>query len=96
MKVQWTDTALGHLSALHDYVAQDAPLYARALVDRITTRSKQIARFPRSGRTVPEYEDEAVREVFEGNYRIIYELLPERVDVLAVIHGARELPDRLR
>ena len=96
MKVQWTDTALGHLLAIHDYVAQDAPLYARALVDRITARSKQVGQFPRSGRTVPEYEDEAVREVFEGSYRIIYELLPKRVDVLAVIHGARELPDRLR
>ena len=92
MKVFWTDTALGHLTAVHDYVAQDAPIYARLLVDRLTSRSKQIGQFPHSGRAVPEYEDAQVREVLEGNYRVIYEVHPDRVDVLAVIHGARELP----
>lgn len=96
MKVEWTNTALGHLQSIHDYVARDAPLYALTLVDRITARSVQIGQFPRSGRAVPEYEDEAVREVFEGTYRIIYEIRTERIDVLAVIHGARILPGRLR
>jgi plasmid stabilization system protein ParE len=33
-----------------------------------------------------------VREVIEGAYRIIYRILLDRVDVVAVIHGARELP----
>lgn len=44
---------------------------------------------------MPEYEDENVREVIEGRYRIIYRILSDRVDVVAVIHGARELPPRL-
>lgn len=95
MKVRWTDTALGHLTAIHDYVAQDAPIYARSLVDRLTDRSKQIGRFPRSGRMVPEYEQEDVREIIEAPYRIIYRILPERVDVLAVVHTSQEKP-RLR
>jgi toxin ParE1/3/4 len=92
VKVLWTDTALGHLTAIHDYIAQDAPLYARILVDRLTSRSKQIAQFPGSGRVVPEYEDEQVRELLEGTYRVIYEVYPDHIDVVAVIHGARELP----
>jgi len=92
MKVRWTDTALRHLRSIHDYVAQDAPLYALVLVDRLTSRSKQIAEFPRSGRMVPESEDEQVREVLEGSFRIIYEIRSDRVDVLAVIHVSRESP----
>ncbi|MGH7556292.1 MAG: type II toxin-antitoxin system RelE/ParE family toxin [Gemmatimonadota bacterium] len=46
MNVHWTESALRHLSAIHDYISQDSPIYARDFVDRITSRSKQIADFP--------------------------------------------------
>jgi plasmid stabilization system protein ParE len=31
--------------------------------------------------------------VFLYSYRIIYRLLPEQIDVLAVVHGAKPLPE---
>lgn len=40
MKVYWTDQALGHLRAIHDYIAQTLPEYARRTVDRLTRRSE--------------------------------------------------------
>jgi toxin ParE1/3/4 len=92
VRVHWTDTAAAHLTALHDYIALDSSFYARRTVDRLTSRSKQLARYPHSGRMVPEYEQEDVREVIEGAYRIIYRILPQQIDVLAVVHSARELP----
>jgi len=61
------------------------------MVDRLTRRSQQVASFAYSGRRVPEYEMEQVREVLEGPYRIIYYIQAEQVDVLAVVHGARDL-----
>jgi len=39
---------------------------------------------------VPEYELDDIREVIEGRYRIIYLIESTQVQVLAVIHGARE------
>ncbi|HYR11026.1 MAG TPA: type II toxin-antitoxin system RelE/ParE family toxin [Longimicrobium sp.] len=92
MRVHWTESAAGHLTALHDYIARDSTVYARRMVDRLTSRSKQLARFPQSGRMVPEYQQDDVRELIEGPYRIIYRILPQQIDVLAVVHGARELP----
>jgi len=92
MNVRWTDTAIGHLQAIHDYIAQNSPIYAQRVVDRITRRSQQIASLPRSGQIVPEHGLDEVREVFEKPYRIIYRILPDRIDVLAVIHGMRRLP----
>jgi plasmid stabilization system protein ParE len=83
----------GHLDAVYRYIAQDSPAYAKRTVDRMTRRSQQIAGFPLSGRTVPEYEMAQIREVIEGSYRIIYHVTPDRIDVLAVIHGAREITD---
>lgn len=34
-------------------------------------------------------------EVFEGQYRIIYRIKPKQIDILAVIHGAKLLPDAI-
>jgi len=45
-----------------------------------------------SGRKVPEYESDEIREVIEKPYRIIYRIKPDQIDVLAVVHGAQLLP----
>jgi len=57
-------------------------------IDRITSKSKQIVTFPLSGRKVPEYELDQIREVFSDPYRIIYYIKPDQIDVIAVIHVA--------
>lgn len=62
------------------------------MVDRITQRSVQIGLYPESGRAVPEFDAPDIREVIESPYRIIYRARSDRVDVLAVVHGARLLP----
>ena len=92
MKVCWTDEALRHLDDIHRHIAGDSPFYARRMVDKITRRSRQIGAFPQSGRMVPEYQDMDVREVVEPPYRIVNRVTADRVDVLAVFHGARLLP----
>jgi toxin ParE1/3/4 len=94
VKVFWTETAVENLSAIYTSIAQNSPQYATRIIDRITRRSQQIVNFPLSGRIVPEFETEQIREVIEGSYRIIYYIKPEQIDVLAVIHGAQEIiPD---
>jgi plasmid stabilization system protein ParE len=80
------------LRAIHDYIAADSPRSASRLVDRITRKTESLARFPLIGHAVPEYDSETVRQVLEGNYRIIHRVTPNCVEVIAVIHGARELP----
>lgn len=91
MKVAWSETAQDHLAAIYAYISKDSPRYALRMVDRLTRRSQQIAQAPLSGRRVPEYELDQVRELFEGPFRIIYHIKPEQIDVIAVIHGSRNL-----
>ena len=95
MRVHWTHTAIEHLLAIYEHIAQDAPLYARRMIDRLTKRSEQIAAFPRSGRMVPEYEAPDTREVIERPYRIIYRIKTDQIDILAVVHSAQLLPPEL-
>ena len=62
------------------------------MIDRITRQTKRLAKFPRLGAIVPEYEDESIRELFEHPYRIIYQVRTNHVVILAVVHSARQLP----
>jgi toxin ParE1/3/4 len=91
VRVNWTNSALNHLLSIHDYAAQNSKVYADRLVDRITRRSEQIGVFPESGRTVPEYGREDIREVIERPYRIIYRIKEDQIDVLAVLHGTQRM-----
>jgi toxin ParE1/3/4 len=96
MRVVWTPRAQRRLQEIHEYIAQDQPVNAARWMARVLDRGEQIGEQPRSGRIVPEYQRETIREVFEGNYRIIYRIRSQQVDVLTVRHGARRLPPQRR
>src|ERR1700757_863952 len=96
MKVIWTPRTQRRLQEIHDYIAQDQPVNAARWMERVLDRGEQIGNQPRSGRIVPEYQRETIREVFEGDYRIIYRIRSQQVDVLSVRHGARLLPPQRR
>lgn len=72
MKIFGTETAVNHLSGIYSYISQNSSQYAQRLVERLTYRSEQIAKFPLSGRIVPEFENKQIREVIESSYRIVY------------------------
>ena len=45
-----------------------------------------------AGKIVPEFGDKTIREIKEGNYRIIYQIRSsDKVDILRVHHSARLL-----
>ena len=91
MNVVWTSGAKQDLREIHQYVAQDSESEAQRLVDRLVKASERLESFPFSGRVVPEYAENRVREIVAPPYRLIYALLADRVDVLAVVHSARDI-----
>lgn len=91
MKIQWTDPASDDVVAIRDYISRDSDHYAQQFASRIIEIVDELADFPRRGRHVPESDDPDVRELLFQNYRIMYRVEPERVLVLAVVHGARDL-----
>ena len=90
-RIAWSRRAFQDIEAIADYIAQDSPAYAGAIVRNIISQTRMLARFPRAGRVVPELDDENIREVFAYSYRIIYRLVEDQVVVTAVIHGKRIL-----
>jgi len=46
--------------------------------------------FPEIGRVVPEIGDANIRELFVYSYRLIYEIVPDDIKIIALIHGKRD------
>lgn len=94
--VKWTDHALAQLRHIHDYIAQDSPLYAKRVTEALVTKTIGLDELPHLGCTVPELSDETVRELSLYSYRILYEIKTTHIEVLAVIHKRRDLqPDEI-
>ena len=89
--IEWSEPAVSDLVAVRDYIARDSQQYADRFVEKIFDSVEKLQQFPELGRRVRETNDELVREVIHQNYRIIYRAEPERVLVLAVLHGGRNL-----
>ena len=90
-RVAWSGPALADLEGIAEFIAQDSPSYARTVVSKVVAQARNLSQFPRSGRVVPEFDDEQIREVFAYSYRIIYRLDGDQVTIITVIHGNRIL-----
>ena len=92
--VIWSTEALADIEEIAEFIARDSPVYAALTVSRLIERTEQALEFPHSGRVVPESTKPDVRELFWRDYRVIYEVMPEGVRIVTVIHGRRQLPER--
>jgi toxin ParE1/3/4 len=88
-RVLWAPQAILDVEAIRAHVARDSPHYADLVVERIVLAVERLNEHPRSGRVVPELGDESIREIIHGNYRIVYRLRHDVVEIATVFHGAR-------
>ena len=89
--VIWTEPARNDLKAIYEYIALDSKFYAKNTVRNIVQRVLKLSDIPEFGRIVPEVNENNVREVFIYSYRVIYQILPGGLYILAVVHGHRNL-----
>ena len=88
-KIIWTEPALLDLDGIHAYIARDSEVYANGLILEILHSVDQLEQFPKSGRIVPEFNEENTRELVIGNYRVVYDIVKSQIQILTVLHGAR-------
>ncbi len=88
VKLIWTEFALEDLRAIHEYISKDSKVYADRVVDKIILRVDQLENFPKSGRVVPEFNDDTLREIIQGNYRIVYKVSSTQVAIVRIHHTA--------
>lgn len=90
-QIRWTFQAADDLEAITEFIAIDSPHYAQLFAIDVLNVIDRLTTFPRSGRIVPELGNSAIREVILGNYRIVYRVRGDILEILTVYHGARLL-----
>lgn len=92
VKIRWTRLAVEDLNLAYEYVAAENPPAARGIIARIEATVNVLRAHPEIGRSG---RVESTRElVISGTpFIVAYRILKRRIEILAVIHGARRWPE---
>jgi toxin ParE1/3/4 len=93
VKVIWTDEATEQLDTIYAFVSKSSEFYARKIIDKLVSRADDLGDFAFLGKVVKKYNDPNIRELVVSPYSIVYLIQSEHIEVLTVIHGARERPE---
>lgn len=72
-------------------IAEDNPPAADRWLDAVDSRCKLLAQMPGLGRLRPDLAPE-LRSFVVGNHVIFYRETHDGIEVIRVLHGARDLP----
>jgi toxin ParE1/3/4 len=91
--IRWSPRAISNLEDICTYIAKDSKFFASLFIQRIFSIIKSLPKFPKSGRMVPEYGNENIREKIYKNYRIVYRIKGSVIEIVAICHGTKTLKD---
>ena len=91
MKIKWTREALLNIQEIEDYISEDNPTAAIKFTDKLISIVESLLIFPKKGRMVPELSFEQIRELIYKNYRIVYLVKKNSIEVLTIFEGNRLL-----
>jgi plasmid stabilization system protein ParE len=90
VKVRFAAPALLEFEAIADWVARDNPMRAFSFVEELRKACLDIGRRPRAYPFFEPRRADGVRRRVHGNYLIFYRIGSDAVEILHVLHGARD------
>ncbi|RLD88627.1 MAG: type II toxin-antitoxin system RelE/ParE family toxin [Bacteroidetes bacterium] len=95
VQINWTFQAKEDLKSIAEYISKDSKRYAKLQVVRLKDRTRILKTHVYTGKIVSEINRKDIRELIEGNYRIIYKVVDDnQIDILTIHHSARDLTRR--
>ena len=87
-RIEWSESAVGRLEVLFDFIAQHSRRAATRAIDRLFDRVEILGSQPRLGVTFPGTVNSDLRHALFGKYRVIYRVdsRTRRVRIVAVQH----------
>ena len=94
MKILWSPLAYERLEEIFEYISEDNVSAAQKMIKRIFKKVETLSKNAERGRKVPETNRNEIREIFEGEYRIIYRIGPKTVHILSIRNFKQMLPPK--
>jgi addiction module RelE/StbE family toxin len=94
MTIVWSEQARRDLSAIREFIAHDSEHYSKLVIERLIRQVERTARMPSKGHPVHEFIESGLREIHEGNYRIIYGFSSSEFQVVTIVHMKQRVTRR--
>jgi len=88
-KIIWSTNSANNLEEIAEYISINSPFYAPIFIQKILNSVERLIDFPNSGRIVPEFSNEKIREIIFHSYRIVYKVEINFIEIVLVTHGAK-------
>jgi plasmid stabilization system protein ParE len=88
--------ALDDLQSVWDFIAADNPAAADRVIDELFETFEQLAAWPEIGHLRPDLTPRQVRFWPVRSYLIVYRSNNDRVQIVAILHGFRDVPSTLQ
>jgi toxin ParE1/3/4 len=94
VEIEIKDAARMDLREIAIYIARDNPDRSESFVEELLVRIETIGERPLS---FPERNDwgEGIRRALHGRYLILFRVRDDRVEILRILHGARDIDSLL-
>jgi addiction module RelE/StbE family toxin len=89
MRVVVTDEAKADLMEIGEFIRPHNPERAATFVDELLGRCADLADMPRAFPLIPRYEHHEIRRCVHRDYLIFYRVLEDLVEIIHILHGAR-------
>jgi plasmid stabilization system protein ParE len=84
--------ALNDLHLIQDFIALDSADAAERVIDRLFAAFEQLAIWPKTGHLRADLTSKDVRFWAVGSYLVVYREDGEAIQIVAVLHGSRDVP----
>lgn len=96
--VIFSQSAKRDLDEIIEFYIFNNEKYALKVLNSIKNKVLSLSEFPKKGRVVPElleFNIRTYRELIEGNWRIIYQISGDIVEIITIIDARRNVADLL-
>ncbi len=95
-EITFSKLAEDDLTEIVKYYEKLSPSYVAKTISEFETQIFSLKDFPKSGRIVPELDKQGIekfREIIQGNYRIVYEIVEETIIIHTIIDSRRNFEE---
>ena len=97
-EVIWASIAENDLARIIEYIANDSPVNALKVLNKLKEKAANLHHSPKRGRIIPELQENGIyqyRELMVAPWRLLYRVQENKVYVLAVLDSRQNIEDIL-